>query len=136
MLLLIWDCGCAEMRQKTKSADTGVLLLCSLNLLLYACDHVLHLNIQHLYLWHAFPKWWQFLTSAFCHASWQHLSSNLFMLYVFGKVVEEEEGGLGVILTYLIGAAGASTLGCLGCQAVFLFRHSFVLLLVTCHMST
>lgn len=31
---------------------------------------------------------WQFVTAAFAHASWEHLSSNIFMLYVFGRIVE------------------------------------------------
>ncbi len=26
------------------------------------------------------------MTCAFCHANWDHLSSNLFMLFVFGRV--------------------------------------------------
>ena len=28
------------------------------------------------------------MTAAFAHASWEHLSSNIFMLYVFGRIVE------------------------------------------------
>ena len=48
----------------------------------------------------------QFLTSAFCHHDFNHLSSNAFMLYVFGRIVEEEEGAPGVIGTYLVTAIG------------------------------
>lgn len=48
------------------------------------------LQVSRLYLYHTGPRWWQYLTSAFCHGSWQHLSSNAFMLYVFGRIVEEE----------------------------------------------
>ncbi len=49
---------------------------------------------------------WQFITAAFAHASWEHLSSNIFMLYVFGRIVEEEEGALGVWLTYIVCSVG------------------------------
>ena len=49
----------------------------------------------------------QFLTSAFCHHDFNHLSSNAFMLYVFGRIVEEEEGAPGVWGTYLVCALGA-----------------------------
>ena len=54
------------------------------------------------------PRWWQFLTCAFCHADVGHLSSNLFLLYVFGKLVEEREGAIGVWSTYLICALGGN----------------------------
>lgn len=35
----------------------------------------------------------QWVTHAFCHANWQHLSMNLFNLCVFGKVCEAVLGG-------------------------------------------
>ena len=59
-----------------------------------------------LYLHTRNPQWWQFITAAFCHYSWDHLSSNLFMLYTFGKIVEEEEGAAAVWLTYIVCALG------------------------------
>lgn len=59
-----------------------------------------------LYLNHQAPQWWQFLTCTFCHASWQHLSSNIFFLYIFGKAVEEEEGAFGVWFSYLVTGCG------------------------------
>ena len=61
-----------------------------------------------LYLPPAAPRAWQFVTSAFCHASWEHLSGNLFMVLVFGKSVEEEEGAFGVWASYLVTGAGAA----------------------------
>lgn len=65
-----------------------------------------------LYLNHQYPQWFQFLTCTFCHASWAHLSSNIFFLYIFGKAVEEEEGALGVWFSYLItGCEGRRHLG-------------------------
>jgi len=85
-------------------------LLLLLNALLFVADHVLHQRWvgSLLYLHHAAPQWWQFLTCTFCHASWAHLSSNAFFLLVFGKAVEEEEGALGVWASYLATGAGAS----------------------------
>ncbi|CAI5994444.1 unnamed protein product [Closterium sp. NIES-64] len=37
-----------------------------------------------------------------------HLSSNLFFLYIFGRLVEEEEGTLGLWVTYLVTGAGSN----------------------------
>ncbi|EFJ44375.1 hypothetical protein VOLCADRAFT_106417 [Volvox carteri f. nagariensis] len=54
------------------------------------------------------PQWWQFLTHMFCHGNWAHLSGNLFNLCVFGKMVEETEGALGVVLTFLLCGVGAA----------------------------
>ena len=68
---------------------------------------------QLLYLHHASPKWWQFITCAFCHGSFEHLSGNLFFLLTFGKAVESEERAAGVWLAYLacgVGSAVASWL--------------------------
>ena len=50
----------------------------------------------------------QFVTATFMHANWQHLSSNAFALLVFGRMVEEEEGALGVWLTYLLAGVGGT----------------------------
>lgn len=41
----------------------------------------------------------------------QHLSNNIFFLYIFGKLVEEDEGIFGVWMTYLV----------TGCVQVHLF---------------
>jgi hypothetical protein len=47
----------------------GVFLLILLNVAIFGCDKVLHLPwCQSLYLNHANPHWWQFITSSFCHA--------------------------------------------------------------------
>ena len=57
-----------------------------INFALFLMDHVLHLPyMRMLYLNHVHPQWWQFVTSIFCHASWAHLSSNIFFLYIFGR---------------------------------------------------
>ena len=68
---------------------------------------------QLLYLHHSRPQWWQFVTCAFCHGSFDHLSGNLFFLLTFGKSVESEERAAGVWLAYLacgVGSALASWL--------------------------
>eukprot|EP00210_Caulerpa_lentillifera_P008428 g8040.t1 len=89
--------------------DTGVFLLCLTNVSLFVLDHVCRIkSLTQLYLYHAAPRWWQFVTCAFCHASWAHLSSNLFLLYVFGKLIEEHEGALGLWTSYIICALGGS----------------------------
>uniref|UniRef100_A0A803QUD6 Peptidase S54 rhomboid domain-containing protein n=1 Tax=Cannabis sativa TaxID=3483 RepID=A0A803QUD6_CANSA len=64
--------------------------------------------MKSLYLYHSFPEWYQFLTATFCHGSWNHLSSNLFFLYIFGKLVEEEEGNFALWLSYILTGVGAN----------------------------
>lgn len=86
----------------------GVFALILINLVLFALDQILPL--QGFYLNQANPAWYQFITSMFFHANWSHLSGNLFFLYIFGKLVEEEEGTLGVVATYLITGIGANLL--------------------------
>lgn len=87
----------------------GVFLLLLTNFAIFVLDKKVQVAwiAKNLYLNHAQPQLWQFLTACFCHNSWQHLSSNGIMLYLFGKLVEEEEGTVGVIIAYLVtGAAG------------------------------
>lgn len=95
----------------------GVFVLILINLFLFIADHVLGIPwIKSLYLNHAHPAWYQFFTAMFCHASWAHLSGNLFFLYIFGKLVEEEEGIIGIISSYLVCGLGASLMS-------WLFNH-------------
>jgi len=101
--------GPPARRGERAQLGNGVFLLLLLNLALFAADKLAGVQaVQSLYLNHAAPKWWQFVTCSFCHASWQHLSSNIFFVYVFGKLVEEEEGAFGVVFSYLVTGAGAS----------------------------
>jgi membrane associated rhomboid family serine protease len=51
-------------------------------------------------------KWWALLTDAFCSASGQLLARNLFLGYMFGRVVENTESSGALWLTYLLGTAG------------------------------
>ena len=87
----------------------GVFFLLLANFAVFLIDKKLKVAwiAQNLYLNHAAPRFWQFASACFCHASWQHLSSNGIMLYLFGKLIEEDEGAGGVIAAYLVtGAAG------------------------------
>ncbi|ALG68733.1 rhomboid family intramembrane serine protease [Beggiatoa leptomitoformis] len=93
---------------KSSQTYNGVFTLIIINLVMYVLDHILQLPLERLYLNHHNPALYQFVTSLFCHASWQHLSGNLFFLYLFGKLVEEEEGASGVIISYLVCGIGAN----------------------------
>ena len=75
------------LSRRASDTGTGVFLLLLINLAVFAADSFLKLPIMSkLYLHHYAPQWWQFVTAAFCHHSWDHLSSNLFMLMSFGRV--------------------------------------------------
>ncbi|GAQ79838.1 Rhomboid family proteins [Klebsormidium nitens] len=96
-------------RNQAGNQFNGIFLLLILNIGIYVADHLLHLPVMRsLYLNHVRPQWWQFVTSTFCHFNWNHLSSNLFFLYIFGKLVEEEEGSIGVWASYLVTGIGAN----------------------------
>src|SRR5712672_3329880 len=89
--------GWTDNRGTKSPPHNGVFALVVINLLFYAADHLLGLTfMQSLYLPLDGPHWYQYLTSMFCHGSWMHLSGNLVFLYLFGKLVEEQEGSLGV----------------------------------------
>jgi membrane associated rhomboid family serine protease len=95
-------------RGRARDDGNGVFLLLLLNVALFVADQVMHVPVmKDLYLNHMNPRWWQFVTSIFCHANWAHLSGNIFFLYVFGKIVEEEEGAFGVWFSYLFTGVGA-----------------------------
>ncbi|KAK1312518.1 hypothetical protein QJS10_CPA07g00734 [Acorus calamus] len=92
-----------------KKRVNGIFWILLLNIGIYVADHLFKIRgIKALYFYHARPAWYEFITSAFCHANWNHLSSNLFFLYIFGKLVEEEEGNFGLWLSYIVTGAGAN----------------------------
>jgi len=105
--------GMKPAGRRTRSSSSsnegnGVFLLLLINVALFVADQWLHVGfVKSLYLNHMHPHWWQFVTSIFCHANWAHLSGNIFFLYVFGKIVEEEEGAFGVWFSYLFTGVGA-----------------------------
>lgn len=81
----------------------GVFAMLLLNFVLHGIAYFWSPTwIQSLALSHWHPKPWQFVTAAFVHANWEHLFGNAFSLLVFGRMVEEEEGALGLWLTYLV----------------------------------
>lgn len=103
------DLELARPAKDPKKRVNAVFWIILLNLGIYAADHLLQLRgIKSLYLYHGHPEWYQFVTATFCHANWEHLSSNLFFLYIFGKLVEEEEGSLGLWISYILTGAGAN----------------------------
>ena len=82
-----------KQRSNQNLGYSGVFSLLLVNFALFIASHVIHVPwVSALYLQHSHPRWWQYVTSAFCHASWEHLSSNAFMLLIFGRIVEEEVG--------------------------------------------
>src|SRR6185503_16226712 len=96
-------------RTRERAPHNGVFALVLVNLIFYVADHGLGLRfMQSLYLPLDGPAWYQYVTSMFCHGSWMHLSGNLVFLYLFGKLVEEQEGALGVWASYLICGLGAN----------------------------
>ncbi|MEN9205195.1 MAG: rhomboid family intramembrane serine protease [Thermostichales cyanobacterium DRC_bins_46] len=95
-------------------AYNGVFVLIVINVVVFLAQVSFGFAaLQGLYLHQRQPQFYQFVTSLFCHANWQHLSGNLFFLYIFGRIVEEEAGTLGVILSYLLCGVGANLLSVL-----------------------
>lgn len=81
----------------------GVFLMLMVNFALHTVAYFWNPTWVHsLALSHSSPKIWQFVTAAFVHANWDHLFGNAFSLLVFGRMVEEEEGALGLWVTYII----------------------------------
>jgi len=109
-LLSGWN---ADGPEKT-TPQNGVFALVIINMLFYVADHLLGLRfMQSLYLPLDDAHWYQYLTSMFCHGSWMHLSGNLVFLYLFGKLVEEQEGSLGVWVSYIVSGLGANVISVL-----------------------
>lgn len=103
------ELGKSEEKRKPQKHVNGIFWILLLNLGVYVADHFFQVRaIKALYLYHNRPMWYQFVTSTFCHANWNHLSSNLFFLYIFGKLVEEEEGNFALWLSYILTGAGAN----------------------------
>jgi len=53
-------------------------------------------------------KWWQFVSSAFVHASAEHAARNLAVVWLAGSAVARELGGPGIWFAYALGALGAN----------------------------
>lgn len=91
------------------SDGNGTFALLALNVAIFLLARFSPLPvIETLALNHSYPRFWQFLTCAFTHFDYSHLAGNLFSLLVFGRMVEEEEGALGVCITYCVCGAAAA----------------------------
>ncbi|KAL2517681.1 rhomboid-like protein 11 [Abeliophyllum distichum] len=103
------ELGKHKEKEKPEKSVNGIFWILLINLGIYLADHVFQVQwVKDLYLYHSRPAWYQFITSTFCHFNWSHLSSNLFFLYIFGKLVEEEEGNFALWLSYILTGAGAN----------------------------
>ncbi|KAG0501501.1 hypothetical protein HPP92_001573 [Vanilla planifolia] len=103
------EVGRIEGRREPRRRVNGIFWILLLNISIYVADHMFQVRtIRSLYLYHSRPTWYQFVTATFCHVNWSHLSSNLFFLYTFGKLVEEEEGNFALWLSYILTGAGAN----------------------------
>jgi membrane associated rhomboid family serine protease len=54
---------------------------------------------------------WSLLTSLFVHASLIHLALNMFLLFIFGSVLEEEEGPVRTLAVFFGGGVGSLLFG-------------------------
>eukprot|EP00892_Ulva_mutabilis_P003229 jgi/Ulvmu1/12907/UM098_0095.1 len=87
----------------------GVILLLVANYVIFALSQLTNLPlVSSLPLYTSNTHWWSFITYAFCHADFNHLANNMFMLLVFGRSVEEDEGFFGVLATYIICGLGSA----------------------------
>ena len=87
----------------------GVFSLVFLNFLAFLLFNILGLRFAgSLVLNHEHPQFHQFFTSLFCHINYMHLSGNLFFLYIFGRLIEEEEGLTGILLSFFVCGVGAN----------------------------
>jgi len=50
--------------------------------------------------------WWAFVTDAFWSASSEQLARNVFLTYMFGRVVQNTESSRALWLVYLLSAVG------------------------------
>src|ERR671915_788786 len=55
-------------------------------------------------------EWWRIITSAFFHLGLLHLAFNMYVLYLYGQIVERMYGRIEYAAIYLLCAAGGSVL--------------------------
>jgi membrane associated rhomboid family serine protease len=81
---------------------TAVYLLILASILAFVGDNMMHFQgFQAMYLYHRNWRWWQPITSTFCHGDKAHLSGNVFLLLLFGRSVEDELGPVGLLFSYI-----------------------------------
>ncbi|KAF5838704.1 hypothetical protein DUNSADRAFT_2329 [Dunaliella salina] len=69
---------------------------------------------------HLHPKsfhWWQVLTSGLVHTDWAHLAETSFHTYLWGRLVEQKRGAIGVLVTYVASLCGANVIAWLTLSA-------------------
>jgi len=98
------------MNVNIKKRYQGVFILIFINFSIFLIKDVLHIPLTFLFLNNTNPSWYQLGTSLFCHANYAHLSGNMFFLYIFGRLIEEEEGIFGIFASYFICGIGANIL--------------------------
>lgn len=83
-----------------------------LSMLCFQNDELRDRFMFNPYRIHEQRQWYRFISSGFIHADWMHLLVNMFVLYMFGNVVEqyfsnvfEERGGFDFLLLYFGGMA-------------------------------
>lgn len=86
-----------------RTRTTAVYALILLNLGVFIADKVFRIPfaMRYFYLFHRRWSWWQPFTTCFCHTDRSHLSSNLFLLLLFGRSVEDDLGWGGLLLAYV-----------------------------------
>ena len=52
--------------------------------------------------------WWQFLTYMFLHGGTMHIGMNMFVLFLFGEIIERALGTVRYILLYLVSGLGSA----------------------------
>jgi len=88
--------------KSSNSKPSAVYVLILANFIAFLGDYVLRLPmIKALYLSHSSVAWWQPVTSIFCHGSFSHLSGNNFLLLLFGRSVEDENGWGGLLFSFI-----------------------------------
>lgn len=83
---------------------TSLYILIVINYIIFVIDLVLQIDLSFLYLHHQNPQFYQFLSSAFCHADFNHLSGNMFFLYFFGRLSSDELSNKTVVIIYFLTA--------------------------------
>jgi len=55
-----------------------------------------------------YGEWWRLLTAAFLHGSWLHIAFNMYVLFLFGPVLERVLGHVRFTMLYVVAALGGS----------------------------
>jgi len=105
---LLSSLGDDALARRSAPKPSAVYLLVVLNVVVFLVQKFTALPMSAFYLNHMNPQLFQYVTSTLCHANAGHLSSNMFPLLVFGRLVEEEMGFLGLLLTFLICGAASN----------------------------